>query len=231
MESLRVGICDDEAQDLAKLLNLIKLYDMENQLQVTSFLHAKDILTAFKELEFDIVILDIEMAPPTGFDIAKELAHAQNPPVIIFATKSSVYAMKGYGIAIRYLQKPIIRENLFEALDAAIADATAHRLTFQMDSTLVALFLRDIQYIEAFGHYVVIHTAQNEYRFRSTLKDIMQRLPRGYFTSPHKSYVVNLEHIRSASATEIVLDCGAAVPIGRKRMQEFNEALYHFLGR
>ena len=59
----------------------------------------------------------------------------------------------------------------------------------------------------------------------------MSRLPKGYFASPHKSYVVNLEHIRSATATEIVLDCGVVVPIGRKRMQEFNDALYRFLGR
>lgn len=231
MEKLRLGICDDEIQDLAQILEMVKRYDEGRHLQITTFLHAKDLLHAAKESCFDITILDIEMEPPTGFDVAKELIAMPNPPIVIFATKSNAYALKGYGVAIRYLQKPVALEELFEAMDAAVADAKAHRLTFQIDTSLISVHLRDIQYIETFGHYAVVHTAKEAYRFRSTLKDVMARLPKGYFASPHKSYVVNLEHIHSATASEIILDCGEVVPIGRKRMQEFNDALYRFLGR
>lgn len=231
MENLRLGICDDETQDLAQILEMVKRYDENCQLQITTFLHAKDLLNVAKTSGFDISILDIEMEPPTGFDIAKELISMPNPPIVIFATKSNAYTLKGYGIAIRYLQKPVMREDFFEAMDAAIADATAHRLTFQMDTTLISVHLRDIQYIETFGHYAIVHTAEAAYRFRSTLKEVLSRLPKGYFAFPHKSYVVNLEHIRSATASEITLDCGTVVPIGRKRMKEFNDALYRFLGR
>lgn len=231
MDNLRVGICDDEPKDLAQILELVKIYDNDSQLQVTTFLHAKNLLEAANKANFDIVLLDIEMEPPTGFDVAKALIHMQQPPIVIFATKSNAYALKGYGIAIRYLQKPISKADFFEAMDVAVADATAHRLTFQIDNTLVSIRLRDVQYIEAFGHYTVVHTEQDNYRFRSTLKDVMAKLPKGYFVSPHKSYVVNLEHICSATATEICMNCGAVVPIGRKKTQEFNDALYRFLGR
>lgn len=231
MEKLRLGICDDETQDLSQILEMVKRYDEDCQFQITTFLHAKDLLHAAKTSSFDITILDIEMEPPTGFDVAKELIAMPNPPIVIFATKSNAYALKGYGVAIRYLQKPVAQGDFFEAMDAAIADATAHRLTFQIDTSLISVHLRDIQYIEAFGHYTVVHTAEKAYRFRSTLKEVMSRLPKGYFASPHKSYVVNLEHIRSATASEIMLDCGAVIPIGRKRMQEFNDALYRFLRR
>lgn len=231
MEKLRLGICDDEIQDLAQILEMVKRYDEGRHLQITTFLHAKDLLHAAKESCFDITILDIEMEPPTGFDVAKELIAMPNPPIVIFATKSNAYALKGYGVAIRYLQKPVALEELFEAMDAAVADAKAHRLTFQIDTSLISVHLRDIRFIETFGHYAVVHTAKEAYRFRSTLKDVMARLPKGYFASPHKSYVVNLEHIHSATSSEIILDCGEVVPIGRKRMQEFNDALYRFLGR
>lgn len=231
MKKLRLGICDDETQDLAQILEMVKMYDEDSQLQITTFLHAKDLLYEAKVSNFDITILDIEMEPPTGFDVAKELVMMPNPPIVIFATKSNTYALKGYGVAIRYLQKPIALGDFCEAMDAAISDATAHRLTFQIDTSLVSVYLRDIQYIEAFGHYTVVHADEEVYRFRSTLKEVMSRLPKGYFASPHKSYVVNLEHIRSATASEITLDCGAVIPIGRKRMQEFNDTLYRFLGR
>lgn len=231
MEKLRVGICDDETQDLVQILEQVKQYDKDGQLQITTFLHARDLLDGAKASGFDIAVLDIEMEPPTGFDVAKELIAMPDPPVILFATKSNAYAMKGYGVAIRYLQKPVTQEDFFEAMDAAVADATAHRLTFQIDTELVSVHLRDIQYMETFGHYTVLHTAKESYRFRSTMKEVMSRLPKGYFASPHKSYVVNLEHIRSATATEIRLDSGAVLPIGRRRMQEFNDTLYRFLGR
>lgn len=171
------------------------------------------------------------MEPPNGYEIAKKLINLPKPPVVIFATKSNAYALKGYGIALRYLQKPIARDDFYEAMDVAISDATAHRLTFQIDNTLVSVPLRDVQYIETFGHYTVVHTAQESYRFRSTLKEMMAKLPKGYFVSPHKSFIVNLEYIRSASASEISMNCGVKIPIGRKRMSDFNEALYRFLGR
>ena len=231
MENLHIGICDDEPMDLAQILDLLKRYDSDNHLMVTTFLHASDLLDATTKLVFDIVLLDIEMEPPNGFEVAKNLVALPEPPIIIFATKSNAYAIKGYGIAIRYLQKPITKENFAEAMDVAIEDATAHRLTFQIDNSIVSVRLRDVQYIETFGHYTVVHTNQESFRFRSTLKEMMAKLPKGYFVSPHKSYIVNLEHIRSATASEISLNCGAKIPIGRKRAQIFNEAFYRFLGR
>ena len=113
MEKFRLGICDDESEDLAQLLDMVKQYDVGGCLQAAAFSSAADILDAAKNACFDIAILDIEMEPPTGFDVAKELIAMPNPPIVIFATNSKAYALKGYGIAIRYLQKPIAREVFF----------------------------------------------------------------------------------------------------------------------
>lgn len=231
MEQLHIAICDDESVDLVHALDLVSQYDTEQQFVVSTFLRAADLLAATKTASFDIVLLDIEMPPPTGFDVAQQLIQDSAPPSIIFTTKSNAYAMKGYGIAIRYLQKPIIYEAVSEALDVAIAEANAHRLTIQIDNTIHAIRLRDVQYIEVFGHYAVIHADKDSYRYRSSLKEIIGRLPRGYFAVSHKSYVVNMEHIKSATATEIIMDSGAVVPIGRTKAQEFNQAFYRFLGR
>lgn len=231
MEQLHIAICDDESMDLIYALDLIRQYDTEQQFVVNTFLRTADFLTTAKTNPFDIVLLDIEMPPPTGFDVAQQLTQDSAPPSIIFTTKSNAYAIKGYGIAIRYLQKPIMYETLSEALDVAISEANAHRLTIQIDNVIHAIRLRDVQYIEVFGHYAVIHTDKDSYRYRSSLKEIIGRLPRGFFAVCHKSYVVNMEHIKSATSTEIIMDTGAVVPIGRTKAQEFNQAFYRFLGR
>lgn len=154
-----------------------------------------------------------------------------SPPVIIFVTKSSAYTLKGYGIALRYLQKPLARAAFEEALDASVHEAIAHRLYFTSEDRTVALPLREILYIEMFGHYAVVHTKNSEYRFRSTLKEIQAKLPQGYFALPHKSVLVNFDHVRSASKTEIKMDNDDIIPISRRRHQEFSDAFFRFLGR
>lgn len=231
MEKFRIAICDDEALDLTKTIELVKRYDAQNQLRVEVFFRSLDLQEAVKKEKFEIILLDIEMDPPSGFDIAKEFAKLDDSPTIIFTTKNKAYSLKGYGIAIRYLQKPLSYDTLCEAMDVALEEATAHRFTIQIDGVLHAIKLRDIQYIEILGHYATVHTLTNDYRFRATLKDLIRKLPRGYFVPTHKSFIVNLEHIKSASSTDILLDCGVTIPIGRTKSEDFNQSLFRFLGR
>lgn len=231
MDQLNIAICDDEIVDLSQTLELLKIYDNNSQLQISTFLRAADLMERAKQYLFDIVLLDIEMEPPSGFDVAKQLTSTENPPTIIFTTKSNAYALKGYGIAIRYLQKPLLYESFSEALDIAIADATAHRLTIQIENVWHTVRLRDVQYVEIYGHYANIHTDTKTFRLRTTLKEIMGRLPKGYFVPTHKSFIVNLEHITSVTTSEVNLDCGSIIPIGRTKAKEFNQALFRYLGR
>ena len=231
MAKLRIAVCDDDPLDLRQTLDTIQQYDNNKSLEVVSYVRASDLLKPSAMNTFDIVLLDIEMEMPNGYEVAKQLVLAQYPPVIIFVTKSSAYSLKGYGIALRYLQKPLNRTIFDEALDASIQEATAHRLCFTTDDKTVALPFREILYIEMYGHYAIIHTDSSEYRFRSTLKEIQSKLPQGYFSVPHKSILVNFEHVRSASKREILMDNGATIPISRHRHKEFSDAFFRFLER
>lgn len=229
MGTLRIAVCDDEPLDLSNTIEMIKKYDKVKMFDIVPFTRASSLLNAADA--FDIILLDIEMEAPNGYDAARQIAAAPNPPVIIFVTKSSTYTLKGYGIALRYLQKPLERTVLEEALDASVQEASAHRLSFTSDDQTVALPLRSILYIEMGGHYAIIHTYSSEYRVRSTLKELQNKLPQGYFALPHKSILVNFEHVLSASKNEIQMDNGAAIPISRHRYKEFNDAFFHFLER
>ena len=134
MDKLKIAICDDEAADLAQAIALVEDYDLDQQLEISIFHHASELLVNIQD-QIDIVLMDIEMDPPNGFDVAKRLIRLKNPPVIIFTTKSNAYTLKGYGVAIRYVQKPLQKLDLFEALDIAISEAVAHRLTFESNDT------------------------------------------------------------------------------------------------
>lgn len=231
MTKLQIAVCDDDPLDLGQTLEMIQQYDKTKNLKIISYLRASDLLKPSTVNTYDIVLLDIEMEMPNGYEVAKQLVQTQNPPVIIFVTKSSAYTLKGYGIALRYLQKPLDKITLEEALDASIQEATAHRFYFTSDDKTVALPFRKILYIEMYGHYAIVHTSSSEYRFRSTLKEIQSKLPQGYFALPHKSILVNFEHVHSASKNEIQMDNGSIIPISRHRHREFSESFFRFLER
>lgn len=228
MDTLWIAVCDDELTDLTQAMEFLAEYNYQKQYCVEAFFKASDLL---ENSCFDIILLDIEMSKPTGFEVAKLLVSQKHPPVIIFMTKHNAYAVKGYGIALRYLQKPLEKQAFYDAMDAAIMEASAHRLTLSFEDVTHTIRVHEIHYIEVFGHYAVIHTDNDSLRFRCSLKEITARLPRGYFAATHKSYVVNFDYIKSASASELWLIDGTCIPISRTKSASFNQAFSRYLGR
>ena len=229
MEKIKIAVCDDEQGDLEHVLGLIHDYDTEGFHQIVAYTNAKEFLEDSEK--FDIVLLDIEMPPPNGFDVARDLAAKQKHPIIIFTTKSNAYAIKGYGIALRYLQKPLAKNELFQALDLAIEETTAHRITFVINDARHMIRLCEVKYIEIVGHYLNIYTIDKQYRVRNSLKELIRTLPKGYFAYPHNSFVVNLEYVKTVTRNEVILDNGVIVPISRRKSADFNSALFRFIGR
>ena len=141
------------------------------------------------------------------------------------------WSTKGYGVAFRYLVKPVPWDDFVITMDAAVDELTANRFSFELNGKLHSLPLQSIYFIESFAHIAVIHTADEEYRIRATLSELKQTLPMSRFATPHKSYLVNMAYINSVAAEDIILTNGVRVPISRRRKQDFNKDFCRFLGR
>ena len=230
MEKLKIAICEDDPGDLAVIQGLIGDYDREMGMDVRVFTDGESLL-AESVWHPDVVLMDIQLPTSDGFLVAKQLRSAENPPVVIFTTHSTAYTRMGYGVALRYLCKPLVAEELFEALDAAAEEATSGRLVLGADDAALVLRTREILYIESFGHYTEIYTQKGSFRIRKTMKEILSRLPRRSFFVPHKSYVVNGAYIQTVTGTEIILESGTKIPVSRGKAAEFKEGFYCYLGR
>lgn len=226
---MRIAICDDDEKDLMTLLDAVRDFDAILGAAVCAFSSAADLLSC--QESFDIVILDIEMPPPNGYEAAKKLAETDPAPVILFLTNSMAYTIRGYGLAFRYLTKPIDPVSFNHALSDAVREANANRFVFCLDGACHVIPLDDIYYFEVFNHHTILHTMDKSYTFRATLKEITAQLPKIYFGTPHQSYIVNFRHIKTATARDIHLTNGAVIPISRRKQQEFDEQLRRFLRR
>ncbi len=228
---MRVAVCDDEKQDLRTILDILREYGGYPGMEVSSFSNGEDLLGSAEEKPFDLVFLDIEMPGLNGYDTAVRLRALPQKPLILFLTNSMAYTLRGYGVVFRYLTKPIDQVQLYGALDSAIQEIKANRFVFQMDGMSNVVPMDAIYYLEVFNHHTVLHTVDQEFTFRATLKDVLTQLPAGYFGMPHQSFILNFAHIRTATSKEVHLTNGVYIPVSRRKQKEFERQFHQYLGR
>lgn len=225
---MRIAVCDDDEQDLCYLSAL--LTELDPSMQISRFSTALALYESAEQEMYDAVFLDIEMQAPNGYEIALRLSRQASHPIILFVTNSAAYAVQGYGLALRYLLKPLTAEALREALDALRQELSNNRLAINLGGIAHVLQVQDILYVETANHHVVFHTVEGVRTFRVTLRELSRQLPARWFCAPHQSFMVNLLHVQTTSAQEVCLTDGTRIPITRSKQREFLRSFHRFLG-
>jgi DNA-binding LytR/AlgR family response regulator len=175
----------------------------------------------------DLIFLDIQMPKLSGIEFLKTL---KNPPLVIFTTAYSEYALEGYSLdVVDYLMKPITFERFMKAVQKALE---IHSLKHQAgqtrdtdhffvkcDSKYEKLMFREVTYIEALQNYAVIHTPNRKLITYITMTGLESQLPKDQFLKVHKSYIISIAHIKSLESHEILIG-DARIPISRNLKDE-----------
>lgn len=225
---MKIALCDDDKTDLDILMGYCNQY--KGNFQTFSYQSAKALLSAYPSELFDIIFLDIEMAHPNGYEAAVELSHYPNPPIVIFTTQTINYAVRGYGVAFRYLPKPITYEMFCLSLRLAIKQKLPTRISIVTDSKIEVIAMSDINYIEVIRHQVTIHMlSKSDIVLNCSFSDVLKQLPPEQFIRTHKSYCVNLSSVVRMAQGMLTLVDGTQIPIGRNYKVQIKETLIAFL--
>jgi two-component system, LytTR family, response regulator len=210
-------------------------------------------IEAILELQPDIVLLDIQMKDGTGFDLLASF------PVIefkvIFITAYDKYAIQAFRFsAVDYLLKPVNPELLVEAVTRAGLMIQEHfnlqvqaleenlrtvhiqqkRMIVKTSENIFLLDLKDIISCESDSSYTTIHTASGDHIMVSkTLKEYEELLTSCGFYRVHKSYLINLSHIRRFERQDggsIVLTNDIKIPVASRKREEMLELLEKLAG-
>jgi FixJ family two-component response regulator len=123
-----IYLVDDDPSFLRALSRRLRAADY----QVEVFGSAKEFLSRRRSEAAGCAVLDLEMPGPSGLELQESLAKAQEPLPVIFLTahgdvSSSVRAMKGG--AVDFLTKPVLGDDLLDAVRRALASDAAGRET------------------------------------------------------------------------------------------------------
>lgn len=178
----------------------------------------------------DIALLDIDYdgADYNGMDIARKIRSLRSDAVIIFVTNFIEYAPEGYEVqAFRYILKRDLDTDLKAVLPLALKQLNQETLPIRANGEIIKVPLDDILYLEVQQHNVTVVTRkltferkQKEYSFYATLSDLEERLEPLGFLRIHKSYLVNMKHLKKFQCREATLDNGMTLRVGEKSYAE-----------
>jgi DNA-binding LytR/AlgR family response regulator len=242
---INVIIVDDEplAQDVLETY-IEKLPDINLVQKCNNALEANE---ALKKHDIDLMFLDIQMPQLTGTDFLRSLA---NPPVVIFTTAYSNYAVDGFELnALDYLLKPISLDRFLKSVnkaqeqinlqraaadqtgppqDTAVVEPEADFMFVKADKKLIRVHYDDVVYIEGLKDYVIIRLQASRIVTLQTMKSLEEKLPSGIFKRIHRSYIVNLSKIDALMGNMVeVKEKGQIkhIPVGKNYRDELLELI------
>jgi DNA-binding LytR/AlgR family response regulator len=209
----RALIVDDEAPARAELRYLLEEF---NHVQVVGeATNGEEALVLLRSLSYDVVLLDIRMPGGSGLEVAAALHELAHPPKVIFTTAYPDHAVEAFDLeAVDYLVKPFDADRLGRALDRALSNTaedarqppSSHpsyssdveplgRIPVQRDGRTVLVDRTAIVYASAVRGYSYLNLADERVLVSYSLNELERRL-RGHFFRTHRSYLVNLDHVR-----------------------------------
>lgn len=215
---IRTLIVDDETLARERVKRLLR--DEKDIAIIGECDNGKDAVKLITAELPDLVFLDIQMPEKNGFEVIRSL-DVKAMPVIIFVTAYDQYALQAFDVhALDYLLKPIDRSRIHRAVNRA-REILEHKSLGKIDERLASLiaglktdrkylerlvvktsgrifFLKvnEIDWIEAAGNYVKLHTANGAHMIRDTMNGLSSKLDPQKFLRIHRSAVVNIDGIK-----------------------------------
>lgn len=203
-EPLAVDLLEDNIRKVEHL-ELVKVCRTANQ--ASAFLKVNSV---------DLIFCDIQMPGTTGLQLVRSL---QVRPMVVFVTAYQDFAIDGFELeAIDYLLKPVNFSRFLQACNKAFRlyelenknagnafPKTNKYLFVYVQYNLIKLNYDNIIFIEGCKDYIKFHSSEFAQPIisRVTFKHLESQLPPEQFFRVHKSFIVNIDHVKSIRKGEI----------------------------
>jgi two-component system LytT family response regulator len=221
--TIRALLADDE--DLARRGLRARLERTDDIRVIGECATGEETLLAIRRDAPDLVFLDIRMPDMSGLDVAAALDPATGPHIVFVTAYDEYAVRAFEVNALDYILKPVDDNRLSAALTRArqavrafrdgqvfrrathaIADGAAvlrttterslpQRLLVRSGDGMKVISVDEIDWIEASGDYVSIHTGKKAWLLRGTIGEVAERYATQGIVRIHRSTLVNLDRV------------------------------------
>ena len=248
-DQLTILAVDDERTQLADLARLLR--NSPSVRDVECAYDGHDALVKASTQAYDAIFLDVRMPNLDGLELGRVLRRFAAPPQLVFVSAYDNAAVDAFELhALDYLRKPVGRRRVEEAIErvaAAVESSAGERRAGALptapteDQEMIAvanlhgsstrlLPRRQVLYVQSYGDFVRIVTADGRYLLRSTLAELERRWEPHGFVRVHRQYVANLRNAVELApvlggTAELTFADGQTIPVARRHTAELGRRL------
>jgi two-component system LytT family response regulator len=218
--------------------------------------NGREALKAIRAQAPDLIFLDVQMPEVGGFEVISSLGKGKIP-YVVFVTAYDQYAVRAFEVqALDYLLKPFDQERfdtswqhaksqirrdqnngggMDQRIIALLEELKSgkgylERLVIKATGRIYFLETREIDWIEAEGNYVSVHSGKKTHLLRETISSLEAQLDPKKFVRIHRSSIVRLDFIQELQPWfhgeyRVILQDNTQLTLSRNHRDKLQEAL------
>lgn len=240
---MKALIVDDERLARKELMSLLADFDAIEV--IGEAVNAEDAYDKIRELQPDLLFLDIQMPGKTGFDLLQML---DDVPQVIFITAYDEYAIKAFEVnALDYLLKPVQPDRLRESINKLMANLEKQQKREETQEKSEKLgvndqvFVKDgdkcwfvrlskIRLFESDGNYIKVYFDNQKPMIHKSLNALDERLDDKVFFRANRKHMINLNWVENIEpwfngGLMVTLQGGEKVEVSRRQATKFKDMM------
>ena len=230
---IHIAICDDETHmaDHIKKMASDFFRKRNKEISLRTFLSGEELLNY--DGQIDICFLDIQMKDMDGMETAKRLRADKFRGFLIFITVLKEMVFQSFEVqAYDYLVKPVEEkqfERTMERLLASMQSVGEDSLLVQKGYEGRIIRKDEIVFCEIIDRKIYLNLVSDEVLdYYERIENLETKLG-GHFFRCHRSYLINLKHLKGYKNGTAYMDNGKEVPVSRLRSKEFSSVVLRYM--
>lgn len=237
---LKIAIVDDEYDQIQEINQVVSGFFTEKKITISIdlFTNGEDLLNA--TAMYDIIFLDIQMPGIDGIETGQRLRVNNKNAAMFYITSYKDYIQQSMTIhPFAFIVKPfteeIVRGNLDDYLKYKHCDKKKQKEVFMIDTVDDRHFnvnMNEIMYFSYKGERITaVFMKNSSFEIKNSLTSIYENLNHDCFVIPHRSFIVNLQHIKEidGKSKNIVMKNGDLVFIARGKYNDVINSLTGYI--
>lgn len=204
---MKIMIVDDENLALNRLKRLLNELGYED---IDCFIDVNEAIHSVIKNKYDIAFLDISMPQMSGLDLASYILDINSNTFIVFQTAYEEYALEAYNKGgIAYLLKPTELLEIKKVMDKISSfkkvdnnENKKQKFLGKRGDKIYLIDFDDIYYVKADLDEVIVKIKESDVYVKKKIGDTASLLPQDKFFRVHRSYIVNVDKIKSMKSVE-----------------------------
>lgn len=231
---ITIGICDDENKHRQHIKELCERFFSEypQEHEYVEFTLGEEVL-AYRGDKLHLLFLDVEMKGINGIEVLKRVEDVDWIWRIVFVSNHEEAVWNAFSIkTLEFARKPIQYQQVEKWLTIAIRE-NQENIVFEFIASNGRIYkaIEEIYYLEASRNYTCLYGKNEKWLINDNLKKWEKEMEETPVLRIHKSFLVNMGHIRKWETEKVVLDNKIELPIGRQFSKNAKESYYAYVKR